>query len=401
MRIITLTLPLFLLVSITLFGQHDFEGRKFEQMGTLLPTPNEYRTASGAPGTGYWQQQADYNIEIELNDDDQSIEGVEQITYHNNAPDRLTYLWLQLDQNMRRADSDRYKSQSTQIRENLSGGEIRDIVGPQDDLGFKITAVRDLNGNAIPYTINKTMMRVDLTEALEPNERFDFIVKWHYNINDRKSDRARSGKELFEENGNYLYSIAQFFPRMAVYDDINGWQHKQFLGRGEFTLPFGDYRVKITVPADHIVGATGILQNPEEVLTSDQISKFEMAKTATEPVIIVSQEEAVKKEKNRLKSTKTWVYHADQVRDFAFVSSRKLIWDAMGVNIDGRTVMAMSYYGKEANPLYERYSTKAVAHTLKIYSDYTIPYPYPVAISVEADMGMEYPMICFQLRKTQ
>ncbi len=255
--------------------------------------------------------------------------------------------------------------------------------------------VKDLDGNDLPYTINKTMMRVDIPVTLNKGDKYSFSIKWYYNINDRNKVGGRSGMEYFPEDGNYLYSIAQFFPRMAVYDDVNGWQNKQFLGRGEFTLPFGDYKVRITVPADHVVGATGILQNPEKVLTPEQRALLEKAMTATEPVIIVSQKEATEKEKKHAKNKKTWEFHADDVRDFAFASSRKFIWDAMGVRIGGRTIMAMSYYPKEANPLYEEYSTKVVVHTIKTYSKYTIDYPYPVAISVEASNGMEYPMICF------
>jgi hypothetical protein len=271
------------------------------------------------------------------------------------------------------------------------------------DGGFKIDYVRDMAGKALPYVINKTMMRVDLPTPLAAKTgKLTLQIGWWYNINDRQnpvlSADSRGGYEFFPEDGNYLYTLAQWFPRMAVYDDYNGWQHKQFLGRGEFTLPFGNYTVAITVPADHVVASTGVLQNPKEVLTTEQLQRFEASKTATKPVVIVSQDEATQKEKTRATTKKTWVYKADNVRDFAFGTSRKYIWDAMGVKIDGApfsTVMAMSYYPKEANPLYGQYSTEAVAHTLQVYSKHTFPYPYPVAISVEASNGMEYPMICF------
>lgn len=376
-------------------AQESFEGRKFEQLGTMLPTPNSYRTASGTPGHEYWQQKADYMIDVELDDDKQTIEGSEVITYTNNSPDALSYLWLQLEQNMRNIDSDTYSTKNTTINIDNSERNIRDIVGHSYDLGFKILEVKDAEKKDLRYVVNKTMMRVDLPQSIKPGESYSFSVKWKYNINNRKKVGGRSGMEYFPEDGNYLYTIAQFFPRMAVYDDINGWQNKQFLGRGEFTLPFGDYKVRITVPADHIVASTGELQNPEEVLTEEQMALFEKAKNSNEPVIIVSQEEATKKEKTKVNGKKVWEYHADNVRDFAFGSSRKYIWDAMGVDIAGKKVMAMSYYPKEANPLYEEYSTRVVAHTLKTYSKYTIDYPYPVAISVEASNGMEYPMICF------
>lgn len=386
---------LMIFLSGYLLAQNDTGGRKFEQMGTMLPTPNAYRTAAGSPGSDYWQQQADYKIEVELDDDKQDITGYEVITYHNNSPDPLDYIWMQLEQNMRNIHSDTYSTSSSYVRDNMSGQELTSILGQDYDLGYHVLDVKDTNGNDLPFTINKTMMRVDLKNPISPGTAFSFSVHWYYNINDRMKVGGRSGMEYFEEDGNYLYSIAQFFPRMAVYDDVNGWQNKQFLGRGEFTLPFGNYEVHITVPSDHIVGATGVLQNSSEVLTPKQIELFEKAKTASEPMIIVSEEEVRKKEKQHAKDKKTWIYKAGNVRDFAFVSSRKFIWDAMGVDVEGNHVMAMSYYPKEANPLYEQYSTKVVAHTIKTYSKHTIPYPYPVAISVEAANGMEYPMICF------
>jgi len=369
---------------------------KFEQLGpAMLPTPNVYRAGSGAPGHQYWQQQADYKITCEVNDDNQRLTGSETITYYNNSPDVLDYLWLQLDQNMRAEDSDTYKTRTNSLSDKMNINDLEEIIGYDFDGGHKIQAVKDADGTDIPYTVNRTMMRVDIAEPLQPGENITFSVDWYYNINDRTLMGGRGGYEYFPEDGNYLYTITQWFPRMAVYDDHNGWQHKQFMGRGEFALTFGDYEVEITVPSDHIVASTGTLQNPDEVLTAEQRELLEESKTADKPVIIVSQDEVEKKEKRQAKDTKTWVYHADSVRDFAFGSSRKYIWDAMGVDINGRTVMAMSYYPKEGNPLWEQYSTEVVAHTLKTYSKFTIPYPYPKAISVEASNGMEYPMICF------
>ncbi len=371
---------------------------RFKQLDEVLPTPNTYRTGSGAPGHEYWQQKADYEIEAEINDETQRLTGSEKITYTNNSPDVLKYLWLQLDQNMRAKDSDTYKISTEGVRKKYTMEAIQNVLGyPAYDGGHKIQRVQDKDGKDLPYTINKTMMRVDLPTPLKTGESFEFQVEWYYNINDRDLMGGRGGYNLFKEDGNYVYTITQWFPRMAVYDDVNGWQHKQFLGRGEFALPFGDYKVKITVPADHIVASTGTLQNPEEVLTEAQQKLYEEAKTASKPVVIVSQKEAEKKEKTKAKDKKTWVYHAENVRDFAFGSSRKFIWDAMGVKLDGKDepIMAMSYYPKEANPLWGKYSTEVVAHTLRVYSKYTIAYPYPVAISVEGNNGMEYPMICF------
>jgi hypothetical protein len=385
---------LILLTCSTVFSQSNNYQRKFEQLDTELPTPNVYRTGSGAPGHQYWQQKADYDIEVELDEERHIITGSETITYTNNSPDELKYLWLQLDQNMRSRDSDTYSIETNKIKDSLKLKELQELIGFDFDGGHKIQFVRDNEGKDIPYTINKTMMRLDLAQPLAAGTIISFSVGWTYNINDRKIMKDRGGYETFPD-GNTLYTIAQWFPRMAVYIDYQGWQHKQFLGSGEFTLPFGDYKVKMTVPADHIVASTGVLQNAQDVLSKNELERFEQAQTATEPVIIVNQKEVERKERNRAKNKKTWIYHAENVRDFAWGSSRKYIWDAIGVNINGKTVMAMSYYPKEANPLYEQFSTRVVAHSLKVYSKYTIDYPYPVAISVEAENGMEYPMICF------
>lgn len=382
-------------IGAQVFAQSPYE-RKFEQLEPEWRSPNIYRTASGAPGHAYWQQQADYDIEVTLDEDNQRIMGTEKITYVNNSPDHLPYLWLQLDQNMRAKDSDTYKTATNSLSGRNTIAKFDRINGfPDFDGGHKIQSVKDNDGRDIPFTINKTMMRLDLAAPMKPGDSFTFQVDWYYNINDRLRMGGRGGYEYFEEDGNYLFTITQWFPRMAVYTDYQGWQNKQFLGSGEFALPFGDYKVKMTVPADHIVASTGVLQNPEAVLTENQQDLFEQSKTADKPVIIVSQKEVERKEKSKATDTKTWIFHADSVRDFAWGSSRKFIWDAMGVPLSGKTVMAMSYYPKEANPLYEQYSTEVVAHTLKVYSKHTIDYPYPVAISVEASNGMEYPMICF------
>ncbi|MEH0156045.1 M1 family metallopeptidase [Limibacter armeniacum] len=382
--------------SVTLSFAQNYNTSKFKQLDEELPTPNVYRTGSGAPGHEYWQQRADYSIKAELDESIHRLNGSEKITYTNNSPDELTYLWVQLDQNMRATDSDTYKISQNQLRDKATVDQMEGIDGyPEYDGGHKIQLVKDANGKDLTYTVNKTMMRVDLPKPLKTGESYTFQIDWYYNINDRNLMGGRGGYEYFPEDDNTIYTITQWFPRMAVYDDVNGWQHKQFLGRGEFALPFGDYEVEITVPSDHIVASTGELKNPETVLTEKQQELFKQSKTASKPVVIVSQKEVEKKEKTKAKDKKTWVYHAENVRDFAWGSSRKFIWDAMGVEIDGKTVMAMSYYPKEGNPLWGQYSTEVVVHTLEVYSKFTIPYPYPVAISVEASNGMEYPMICF------
>lgn len=373
---------------------------KFRQLGQELPTPNVYRNAAGAPGHMYWENRANYEMDITLDDENQRIYGEETITYENQSPDPLTYLWLQLDQNVRKPNSLGDRTSTGSLTNSGNKMSIRQLEAMHHEFpgGFHIDWVKNAEGTALPHYINETMMRVDLPEALQPGESFSFKVKWWYNINNRLTDGGgRSGMEYFEEDDNYLYTIAQFFPRMCVYNDVDGWQNKQFLGRGEFTLPFGDYKVSITAPSDHVVGATGVLANGKDILTRAQRERLEQAKKSTEdPVMIVTPEEALQAEGNRAEGTKTWTFEAENVRDFAFCSSRKFIWDAMGVPMGDRTVLAMSYYPKEGNPLWEKYSTRVVAHTLKWYSHYTFDYPYPVAISVHTDrIGMEYPMICF------
>ncbi|WP_319480564.1 M1 family metallopeptidase [uncultured Draconibacterium sp.] len=396
MKKLALFITFFVSTCVVSLAQENINLNKFRQLKQELATPNVYRTASGAPGHEYWQQKADYKMNIRLDDETQRIYGEETITYHNQSPDILKYLWLQLDQNMRAIDSDTYKTMTSGLNQRVSFGQLKRMMYDFDG-GFKLDYVQDADGNDLPATINKTMMRVDLPETLKPGESFTFKVKWWYNINDRLSDGGRSGYEYFKNEDNYIYTIAQFYPRMAVYNEVEGWQHKQFLGTGEFTLPFGDFEVHLTVPADHVLGATGVLQNADELLTQKQMDRFEKAKADTEdPVFIVSPEDALQAEKGKVKEEKTWVFKAKNVRDFAFASSRKFIWDAMAVKFGDRTVMAMSYYPKEGNPLWEQYSTRVVAHTVKTYSKFTFDYPYPVAISVHTDrIGMEYPMICF------
>ncbi|MBB3841272.1 hypothetical protein FHS57_005294 [Runella defluvii] len=376
---------------------------RFEQLGAQLPTPNTTRTASGAPGKDFWQQRADYDIKAELDDEQRKITGTETITYHNYSPDELKFVWLQLDQNLFAKGSINALSQHNSIQPQMSSNAVRGLNAPSSvrtsitgdkEYDFKITAVKDAKtGKPLAYTINNTMMRVELPASIKTGQSYAFSVDWNYFINEYY---GRAGYEFFPKDGNSNYFIAHWFPRMCVYDDVNGWQHKQFLGQGEFTLTFGNYKVALTVPNDHIVGATGELQNAAQVLTSEQQKRLEQAKTATRPVLIVSQEEAEKAEKGKPTGKKTWVFKADNVRDFAFSTSRKFIWDAMQIDQAGKKVMCMSLYSKEGNPLWGKYSTMVVAHTIKSYSKYTIDYPYPVAYSCHASGGgMEYPMISF------
>ncbi|WP_282030688.1 M1 family metallopeptidase [Winogradskyella eximia] len=370
---------------------------KFKQLYDEFATPNMFRTGSGAPGPAYYQQQADYKMDIEIDDVNAKLYGDETITYTNNSPDDLRYLWVQLDQNMRARDSKTPLIGNSGIAPATSSSRaVKSYLKESFDGGFHIEHVKTVNGKDLPHTINRTMMRVELPKVLKSGESFSFKIKWWYNINDHVKDGGRSGYEYFEENDNRIYVMAQFYPRMAVYNDVEGWQNSQFWGRDEFALPFGDFDVNITVPADHIVDGTGYLVNREEVFTKDMMKRYNKAKKSyDEPVMIVTQAEAEKTEKTKSKNKKTWKLSAQMVRDFGFATSRKFLWDMMAVKIGDKDVMAVSLYSKEGNPLWEQWSTKAVASTLKSYSRLTFDYPYHKAISVHAPMGMEYPMICY------
>lgn len=375
------------------YGQRD----DFRQMAEQWPTPNSARTASGAPGPAYWQQQVNYIIDVELDDQKQRITGQEQITYHNRSPHELSYLWLQLDANIFAPNSDAALIATAPELNRVSTLNFERLLAREVfDGSITITSVTDSQQQPLRYTIVKTMMRIDLPSPLRPSDTFTFSIGWNYAINDSRLFPARTGYEYFEKDGNYLYEIAHWFPRLVAYTDYAGWQHKQFLGRGEFTLEFGDYLVRITVPDDHIVAATGTLLNDEQVLTAEQRARLTTARTATKPVFIVTPDEAKENEKTPATGKRTWIFQADNVRDFAFASSRKFIWDAQLHQSDGKPVWAMSYYPKEGEPLWSKYSTHAIIHTLNVYSRYTFSYPYPVAISVNGPVGgMEYPMICF------
>jgi hypothetical protein len=378
-------------------------GNKFEQLGTILPTPNEQRTASGAPGDKYWQQKADYDIKCDLDEKNLKLTGSETITYYNNSPDPLDYLWMQLDENQHsNIDNANYQTSTTMPKVASTTALERAVTTTADNgYGDKILSITDALGKPISYTINKTMMRLDLPAQLKPGEHLIFHVKWYYKISDRMSMGGRGGYEFFPEDGNYLFTMTQWYPRMCVYSDFQGWQNHQFTGRGEFALTFGNFRVAMTVPADHVVGGTGECQNYPVVLSAKELARYNQAKSSTTPVQMVTLDEAKYRESHPSTAKKTWIFQATNVRDFAWTSSRKFIWDGMGQDVEGKKVMCMSYYGKEAYGLYSKYSTKLVAHTVKTYSHFTFPFPYPVAQSVEASNGMEYPMICFNYGRTE
>jgi hypothetical protein len=380
-------------------------GNKFEQLGTILPDANDFRSASGAPGNAYWQQKADYDIDAFLNEKELLLEGSEQITYFNNSPDALSYLWVQLDENEHRSTSDATNFDGSKISQPVTDVQLADldVAKKLKGLGVNILTITDALGAPLHYIINNTMMRIDLPTTLKSKQQFVFKIKWNYKIPERLKTGGRGGCEFFDGDGNYTFTMAQWYPRMCVYSDYQGWNNKQFTGRGEFALTFGNFKVRMKVPADHMVGATGVCNNLQLVLSPAQYAKWMQSKTADKPVEIATLEEAKAKEKNPDHTNfKTWSFSAENVRDFAWTSSRKFVWDAMGVKQDGgKTVMCMSYYPKESYGLYNRYSTKIVAHTIRTYSKFTIPYPYPTAISVEAANGMEYPMICFNYGRTE
>lgn len=401
--------PLLAILVLSLVFDSGFaqikSNRSFEQIDEILPTPNTYRTGSGAPGKDYFQQKADYKIQVELDDQNQRIIGSETITYYNYSPDNLKYIWLQLDMNMFQENSINALSKTGGIQQKMTSGQIKGIKsansvqGNVDDSrpqGYDIKYVTDINGKPLKYTINSTMMRIDLNSPLAQNQSVQVKIAWSYNIADYY---GRSGYEYFAEDGNYNYFIAHWFPRLCVYDDVNGWQNKQFMGSGEFALTFGDYEVEITVPDDHVLVATGECQNWDKVLSKKVLGRLKEAENAKEPVVLVTQDEAIEKSKSKSTKKQTWKFKAQNVRDFAFASSRRFIWDAMKTDVygNGRKIWNMSVYSKEGNPLWGQYSTRVVEHTLKTYGKFTFEYPYPVAISCHADAGggMEYPMISF------
>jgi hypothetical protein len=382
-------------------------GNKFEQLGSTLPSPNEYRTASGAPGPKYWQQRCDYDIKCELDEKNLKLNGSETVTYFNNSPDILSYLWLQLDENQHSTVNNANYQVSNPMSIETSPAQLDRTADAKNDngYGFNILKLTDVAGKKLNYTINKTMMRIELPVPLKPGQRFVFKLDWNYKIADRFGRGGRGGYEYFPEDGNYIFTMAQFYPRLCVYSDFKGWQNQQFTGRGEFALTFGNFKVAMTVPADHVVMSTGEGQNYAAVLTPAQLARWNKAQVSSEPVEVVTLDEAKAAEKRVVSppsaDRKTWIFKADNVRDFAWGSSRKFVWDALATKIAGKRVMCMSGYPKEAYSLYKRYSSKVVEHTIKTYSDFTIPYPYPVAQSIEAANGMEYPMICFNFGRTE
>ena len=397
-----LTLILFTinLIPVSTGQVYSYKEDPFKQLHELLPSPNSNRLASGAPGPNYWQQRADYHIKVILDDKNQRLIGSETINYQNNSPHTLNYLWVQLDQNRFDPNSEELLIQEAPGLDGMSFNRLKSQLYRQSFKGgHQIKKVTDSKGEKIKFSIIGTMMRIDLKKSLTPKSNYVFNIDWEYNIIDADLNRARGGYEYFKEDKNYIYEIAQWFPRMAAYTDYTGWQNKQFLGSGEFTLEFGNYKVEITAPEDHIVAATGELQNTNSVMSDTQLDRWNKAKKNGDITFIVTPEEAKQNQSKKTKptKTKTWIFKADNVRDFAWASSRKFIWDAKYHEFTkGKKAWAMSFYPIEAEPLWSKYSTESVAHTLDVFSKFTFDYPYPVAISVNGPVfGMEYPMICF------
>ena len=394
----------FLFVSAGIAAQPGSPVAKFQQLEQTLPSPNAQRLASGAPGAAYWQNRADYDIDVELDDVARTITGAGTITYRNASPDTLDYLWLQLDQNYQSHNAESRAAPNT--RRGPDANKLtytavdRMLAQETYDGEMKLTGITDPTGRPLKHSLVKTMLRIDLPQPLAPGGSFAFRLQWSFPINDAKRLNERTGYEFFEKDGNYIYTIAQWFPRLAAYTDYAGWMHKQFIGTGEFTLEFGNYTVRLTTPDDHVVAATGVLQNPDQVLSAVQRERLKQAQSETKkPVFVVTPDEARAAEKGKPKGKKTWVFQADNVRDFAFATSRKFVWDAMAVaghQLNGAPVMAMSLYPVEGMPLWDKYSTHAIAHTIEVYSRYSFAYPYPVAWSIHGPVGgMEYPMVCF------
>lgn len=390
---------------VTIFSFSNFQAQtqpwkgKFEPIDNLLAPPNNYRTASGAPGRDYWLQRANYKIKATIDEKNNVLTGEETITYFNNSPDDLNYVWMQLEQNVNKKGNEDFGSINNNIKDSITTRQMQFLTRAINfPAGYAINYVKDGNGNNLKTMVNNTMMKVKLNSVLKSGESTTISISWSYPITDRSMFLlSREGYEYFPEDDNTVYLIAHWFPRMAVYNDTEGWQNQQFQKLGEFALEFGDYEVEITVPEDHIVASTGMLLNEASVLTKTQQKRFaEAKKSFDKPVLIITKEEAEVNEKQKATKLKTWKFNASNVRDFAFASSRKFIWDAQAVKLPTNTVMAMSFYPKEGLPVWEEESTKAVMHALEVYSEATFDYPYPVAISVNtSNIGMEFPMISF------
>ncbi len=382
------------LLPLWVFSQSD--PHLFQPFTWEWPAANDYRLGSGAPGSEYWQQQADYKIKVQIEPRARKLSGSEMVTYTNNSPVALDYLWLQLDQNLRDPHSvSRQMDQALELAEFSFKEEASRNSNPFQG-GVKLGKVTDKNGVDLSYYVGGTNLRINLEQPLKPGEKIDFNLEWSYKINDAAIE-GRSGCEYFPRDDNFIFEIAQFYPRMCAYTQDKGWQNRPFYGGAEFALEFGNYEVEITMPSNYLVMATGILENEEEVLSKEQRKRLaDLEKTPGEVAFIVTPTEAERNETSKAKGEKTWRFRAEQVRDFAFATSKKFVWDAALVDIGGKMVRAQSLYPMEGMPLWDKFATHVVMHTLKVYSRHSIDYPYPHATAVHGPVwGMEYPMICF------
>src|SRR5437870_1247609 len=351
-----------------------------------LPAPTLIREGSGAPGPRYWQQRADYAIRASLDTATHTIAGAETIRYTNTSPDTLRYLWLQLDQNIYKASSRGAFLNPTDARfagRGFEGGYTIDYLRAVRRIGRAAGRV------PLATTLNGTMLRADLDRPLAPGGRAELELAYRFEVPEHGSDRM--GRERFP--GGWLYEIAQWYPRLAVYDDVRGWNTEQYLGQGEFYLEYGDFDVTITVPRSFVVAATGTLLNPLEVLTPTERARLAQALKSDTTVAVIAKTEVGQAFTRPVGGTptRTWHYSAKSVRDVAWAAAPNFIWDASG----WQGVLVQSFYPPEANADWAR-STEFARHSIKHYSEKWFRYPYPTAINVAGPVGgMEYPMIVF------
>jgi hypothetical protein len=356
-----------------------------------LPTATLIRTGSGEPGPEYWQQRADYVIRASLDTLAGTVTGQERITYRNNSPDTLRYLWLQLDQNLFNSSSRGFFLFGQDARFGTQGAEggftLAEVTQPALPGAPGRPAQR---ADSLRYLVNGTMMRVDLPRPLPPRTSYEFDIRWSFSFG---PNRNRMGIE--EVDGSTIFEAAQWYPRLAVYDDVRGWNTEQYLGLGEFYLEYGRFDVSLTVPATMLVAATGTLQNPLQVLTATQRKRLTLARHSDTTVVIRGAAE-ITDPATRLTSSSgmlTWHFVADSVRDFAWAAAVQFIWDAVGVN--GGKTLAMSFYPPSADSIWNQASQDA-KFAIEHYSQQWYPFPYPFANNVNGvEGGMEYPMIVF------
>jgi hypothetical protein len=344
-----------------------------------LPTPNVYRAADGRPGPSYWQQRADYTISATLDPATQILQGEETIRYTNNSPMALPYLWLQLDQNICAPTSVTSQLNQPPL---VFGATSFDFSCGGFAGGVALSAVRSA-GHDLDYHVFGTMMRVDLPAALDPGATVDLNIGWRFGV--PENGAGRMGRD------GTLYEIAQWYPRMAVYDDVHGWNTEPYIGAGEFYLEYGHFDVRITLPAAYVMTATGTLQNPADVLTATQRERLARAARSDTPVAIITAAEAgTRAARPTTNGTLTWHFVADSVRDVAFAAGPNLRWDA--VNWDG--ILIETLYRPNA-PFWEE-GIRMARHTIQYFSERLYRYPYAHATTIEGPIaGMEYPMLTF------